>query len=501
MINMQRILNTIILISTIHVSATAMASGTEVGDTIRLDLDRTIALARTRSVEASTALNELRTSYWQYRTFRAELLPEITFRATVPSYNRRFSSYQNSDGSYSFVHDDNLYLTGSISLSQRIWLTGGTVSLTSSLDWRRQLSGVKNNSFMSIPVALTLNQPLFAVNDVKWDRKIEPVRYEEALANFISDTEAVAMTAVNYYFELLLAKENVACSRQNMNNAEKLLEVAKAKRSMGQISENDLLQIELSLLTARSELTENESTLRSSTFQLASFLGFDDSRPIELEMPGRLSENPVVYAEALDYAMQNNAFSKNIRRRQLEADYDVAKAKGDMKQINLIAQIGYTGTDRDISDAYRNLRDNRVVEIGVAIPILDWGKRRAAVKVAESRRELTENTLRKESMDFNRNLFVLVERFNNQKEQLRLADRASEIATRRYETNVETFMVGRISTLDLNDSQESKDSARRKDINELFYYWYYYYQLRNITLWDFENARPIEADIETILRN
>ena len=37
---------------------------------------------------------------------------------------------------------------------------------------------------------------------------------------------------------------------------------------------------------------------------------------------------------------------RNLRRRQLEADYQVAKAKGDMRQITLYAQVGYTGTDK-----------------------------------------------------------------------------------------------------------------------------------------------------------
>jgi len=61
-------------------------------------------------------------------------------------------------------------------------------------------------------------------------------------------------------------------------------------------------------------------------------------------------------------------------------------------------------------------------------------------------------------------------------------------------------MIGRISTLDLSDSQANKDSARSKQLQELFYYWYYFYQLRSITLWDFSRDNPIEADIDRIVR-
>ena len=205
--------------------------------------------------------------------------------------------------------------------------------------------------------------------------------------------------------------------------------------------------------------------------------------------------------ETDSFVDENNPFMHNVQRRQLEADYKVAQAKGAMREVTLFAQVGYTGADRTFGRSYRDLRDNQVVEVGVSIPLVDWGKRRAAVKVAESERELAANTLRKETLDFNSNLFILVERFNNQAEQLRLADRASEIAGRRYDTNVETFMIGRISTLDLSDSQANKDSARSRQLEELFYYWYYFYQLRSITLWDFSRNAPIDADIENLIKN
>lgn len=469
-------------------------------DTIRISLADAIARARSHSVDASAALNELRSAYWQYRTYRAELLPEISFNGTIPAYSKRYSSYQESDGSYRFVPNDNLQLSGELSLSQRIWFTGGTLSLRSSLDYMRQLSGDKYNNFMSIPVALTLRQPLFAANDIKWKRRIEPVRYAEARARFMSETEEVAMEAIRLFFNVLMAADKLACSRQNLDNARKLYEVAQAKRRMGQISENDLLQIELTLLQAQSDVSNDDSDLRSASFRLSSFLDFEEGTVIMPLEPERLHDVSVGYAQALDRATENNPFMHNVQRRQLEADYKVAQAKGAMREVTLFAQVGYTGADRTFGRSYRDLRDNQVVEVGVSIPLVDWGKRRAAVKVAESERELAANTLRKETLDFNSNLFILVERFNNQAEQLRLADRASEIAGRRYDTNVETFMIGRISTLDLSDSQANKDSARSKQLEELFYYWYYFYQLRSITLWDFSRNAPIDADIANIIK-
>lgn len=467
----------------------------------KITLDEAILLARSQSVDAAMALNELKSAYWEYRSYKANLLPEVNFTATLPSYNKRYSAYQQSDGSYTFVRNNNIGMSGELSITQNIWLTGGTLSLNTSLDFLRQVDGNVGNRYMSVPVALTLNQPIFGVNSMKWNRKIEPLRYAEARARFLSETEEVAMLAVQYFFNLLETREKVNIAKQNLANAEKLYEVAQAKRKMGQISENDLLQIELNTLTARQSLTSNESSMKNAMFQLRSFLDIEENVEIEPLMPEEISLDAVNYDEVRTKAMYSNAHAKNIRRRQLEADYAVAKAKGNLRKVNLFAQIGYTGTNNQLAESYRGLKDNQVVEIGISIPILDWGKRKGQVKVAQSNREVVQSRLKKESIDFYQNLFILVERFNNQREQLNLAQRADEIAQRRYNTNVQTFMVGKISTLDLNDSQENKDAARQEYINALFYYWYYYYQIRSITLWDFAGNYSINADFEKIVKS
>lgn len=465
-----------------------------------ITLEEAIIMARSQSVDAAVALNELKSAYWQYRTFRANLLPEINFNATIPSYNKSYSAYQLEDGSYTFVRNNFIQMNGSLAVNQNIWLTGGTLSLETSLDFLKQLDGAKDNRFMSVPVALTLNQPIFGVNNIKWNRKIEPVRYQEAKASFMSATEQVAMNTINRFFNLLMSRENVNIAQQNLKNAEKLHEIAKVKRQMGQISENDLLQLELNLLNARSTLTNMESEMKSNMFQLRSFLGIEENVNLDPVIPLDIPSAIIQYDDVLEKALANNSFSKNIRRRQLEADYAVAQAKGDMREISLFARVGFTGTGDRFNGAYDPLKDNQVVEIGFKIPILDWGKRRGQVKVAESNREVVESRLRQETQNFSQDIFILVERFNNQYQQLDIAKIADNIAQRRYDTNVETFLIGKISTLDLNDSQTKKDESRQDYIQQLFYYWYYYYQLRSVTLWDFANGTGIDADIEKIVK-
>lgn len=470
-------------------------------DTLRLTLEDCIVMARRQSVDAAVALGELKSAYWEWRSYKADLLPEVSLSANVPTYNKRYSTYQREDGTHSYVRNDFMEVDGSLYVSQKIWPTGGTLSVESSLDWLRQMSGETSggkNQFMSMPIALTLSQPLFGVNSVKWNRRIEPLRYREAKASFLAETEQVAMRAISLFFNLLLANENVHIAEQNLQNAEKLYEVAKAKREMGTISQNDVLQMRLNMLNAQSSLTSTESSRKARMFELKAFLDVEeDILPI---VPEEIPEVTLVYQDVLNHALENNAFATTMRRRQLEADYSVAYAKGNQRSVTLYAQVGYTGTASRMNEAYRNLLSKEVVQVGVSLPLLDWGKRRGQVKVAESNREIVRNQVRQQSQEFNQNLFVLTEQFNHQRQQLRIAEEADTIAQRRYHTNVETFKIGSISTLELSDAQTAKDEARQNWLAQLFNYWYYYYQLRSITLWDFERNQNINVDFDKIVR-
>ena len=470
-------------------------------DTLRLTLEDCIVMARRQSVDAAVALGELKSAYWEWRSYKADLLPEVSLSANVPTYNKRYSTYQREDGTHSYVRNDFMEMDGSLYVSQKIWPTGGTLSVESSLDWLRQMSGETSggkNQFMSMPIALTLSQPLFGVNSVKWNRRIEPLRYREAKASFLAETEQVAMRAISLFFNLLLANENVHIAEQNLQNAEKLYEVAKAKREMGTISQNDVLQMRLNMLNAQSSLTSTESSRKARMFELKAFLDVEeDILPI---VPEEIPEVTLVYQDVLNHALENNAFATTMRRRQLEADYSVAYAKGNQRSVTLYAQVGYTGTASRMNEAYRDLLSKEVVQVGVSLPLLDWGKRRGQVKVAESNREIVRNQVRQQSQKFNQNLFVLTEQFNHQRQQLRIAEEADTIAQRRYHTNVETFKIGSISTLELSDAQTAKDEARQNRLAQLFNYWYYYYQLRSITLWDFERNQNINVDFDKIVR-
>lgn len=472
-------------------------------DTVTVSLHEAIRVGTSQSVEYQVARNEYISSYWEHRTYRSELLPEVALNGTLPYYSKSYNQLQREDGSYTYVSNDYSRVDGGLSITQNIPWTGGTISVKSSLERLQQYGENGSTRFMSVPASVRLDQPIGGFNRVKWLQRIEPVKFREARLRLVSEMEEVAVTAIEHYFNLLLGQINLEIARQNLANSEKLYHIAQAKREIGQMSETDLQQLKISLLKAESAMIETEASLNSRMFQLRSFLGYGEEVVLKPEMPEALSGDiPVLsYNEVLGLALENNAFTQNIQKRILEASREVSRAKADRWGVTLYASYGYSGQEKKISQAYNsnNLRGDQEVRLGVSIPLLDWGKRKGKVAVAKANLDVLEARIEKEQLDFNQDIFLRVQNFNNQPLQLQLARETDQIAQQRYHTSVEAFILGKIDVLNLNDSQSSKDEARRNYIEQLFRLWSYYYQLRSLTLFDFTNGRTITVDYDSLV--
>ena len=64
----------------------------DIANAAEITLDEAVLPARARSVDAVVALNQPDTSYRSSPTYRADLLPEMTFNATIPSYRKSDSN-------------------------------------------------------------------------------------------------------------------------------------------------------------------------------------------------------------------------------------------------------------------------------------------------------------------------------------------------------------------------------------------------------------------------
>ena len=468
-------------------------------DTLALSLDEALEIGRQQSLDSKESMNTLRIAYWQYRNYKAGLYPNISLDGTIPSLNRSLSSYQQSNGVYKFVRNNYLTEDIAVNVTQAIPFTGGTLRLQSSIQRMDQLGQSNVGSFLTIPFALRLEQPLLSYNPYKWDRKIEPVRYEKSRTEYVADMENVNITTVTCYFDFLMSASQRKTTLQNLETAKRLYSIALEKADMGLLSRSELMQLHVSMLNAESKLIEAEHDYSEKMHILRNHLGLDDTVEIVPQLPYAKSLENIDSGIIWEKALSNNPLYKDFEVRLLEAEENMVKAKRErLPDISLNVAVGNTGSDQKFLQSYTGLQNLQVASIGVSIPILDWGKRKGNFELARSRYSLLKDRVAKEENDFRESVRTLISNIMDQPRLLELSHSADSIAQERYSIALEQFTLGDIGVIDINYAEQEKDAARQNYISQLYLSWLFYYNLRYVTLYDFDNHRDLVFDEETI---
>lgn len=459
-------------------------------DTLRLTLDEAVALARKQSPQAVAARHQYRAAYWNWRSFKADYLPSLTFSSNS-QLNRSISPVTLPDGTDSFVHRNQLLNDGSMTINQNIAPLGGSVFVQSGLQ-RLDIFSENQYSFKSTPVVVGYSQNLFGYNYLKWNKRIEPVRYSTAQKHYAETLELVASEAAMKFFQLATAQSNLRSASYNYANADTLFSYAKGRYEIGTITENEMLQLEINYLSEQTNRLNARIEMDDRIQDLRSFLGITDNVEIVVEVSEAVPHFTVPVDDALQLARQNSPDMELLALQKLQSESAVAYAKASRGfKADLYMQFGLSQTDRSFANVYHNPLNQQLVSLGIRIPILDWGVGRGRVEVAKSNLEKVKIDIAQARTDFDSNVIKLVKQFNLQADKVAIAQKTSVRAARRNDVAYRLYLLGKSTVLDLNAATAEKDRSQRDYIRELQNYWSLYYGLRSITGWDFEKNSPI----------
>src|SRR5882762_6508991 len=241
-------------------------------DTIRLTLEQVVSMARERSIASKQAATVRETKYWQWRTYRSNYQPQLSLNGTLPGYTKTFTQVLQPNGTIQFqpVHNDNSSLN--LSFSQSIAATGGTIYGTTQLQ-RFDDFDRKNVLYNGVPYGIGYTQPLWQFNSLKWDNKIEPLKYNESKQVYIESMEQVSITASGYFFDLLLAQVNLQVAETNLVNTQNIQRIANEKLDLGKISKNEILQLKLEQLKAQKAVGIAKRDMQIATLNLRAYTG------------------------------------------------------------------------------------------------------------------------------------------------------------------------------------------------------------------------------------
>ncbi|WP_205501873.1 TolC family protein [Rufibacter psychrotolerans] len=459
-------------------------------NTRRLSLAEVIKMAREQSPSYQQALTQLENRTWQFQTYKSNYLPQLALYATLPSYTKDYERVTDPNtGEIRFVGVQSAVSSGHLELKQNIGLTGGVVSIDSKL---QRIDNNGRHSYASNPVVVTIRQPIFNHNGLKWDRRTEPLRYEEAKRNFWEEMERIAVRATDLYFSQLQSQISYDIAQKNVANNDTLFKIAQARFYNAKISVNELLQLELSLLTSRQSLEQARLDIETTTLRLKTYLGITDTYPIRLVAPDQIPQFEVDEEMALKQARENRSRVIGIKREELDAErnLDWAEASSGVN-ADLFLQYGLTQRAESLGPVYEDPTSQQRINVGFSVPLMDWGRNKSRIGTAKANLKLVKANLEQQRVSFEQDVYLQVKRFKMLREQMKIAQQANGLAERRYLGAKDRYLNGKIGILDLNQAATERDSARRSYVSSLRNFWDAYYNLRLQTLYDFETNQPL----------
>lgn len=449
-------------------------------------LDYIIERAKSQSPAAKQAETRKENRYWQYRFFRSNYNPQLAISGNIPGYTKDFLQNRLDDGSISFIDREQTSSSLNLGLVQPIALTGGNISVNSRVNQFNDRS--RNvNQFNTTLVNVALEQPLLMFNPLKWDKRTEPLRFEESKREYVEEMEFIASQAVTLYFDYMDAQVNFQIAAFNLANNDTIYNIEKGRYNIGNTSEDKLLQVELQLLRSQQDVQQAKLDLQTSRLQLRTFIGLNEIEDFDLLLPENLPVFLISEELALDYAKANRADFIAFERRKREAEREVARARGEQYQTSFTASFGLNSAGNSFENSYLNPNNQQRFNVGLNVPLVTWGRNEARTKTALANEKLTEYVIAQEELNFEQEIITQVRQFEVLRYQIEIAKKSDQVAQKRYEVAQNRYLIGKIDITNLNIALNEKDTAKRSYLSALRSFWIAYFDLRRLTLYDFAN--------------
>lgn len=469
-------------------------------DVPALTLEKAIVLASDSSLAAFKAKNLYLSGYWEYRTFKAERLPSVSLTTTPVSYSnnivKRYDYVNNIDV---YKSQKTIYSEGNISINQNVDLTGGMFYVDTELGYLKNMGYSESEQYTSVPLRIGYSQKLFGYNDFKWDKKLEPLKYEKVKKQLVYNLEKIAEQTTSYFFAVASANKEYELALKNINNCDTLYRIGEERYKIGSISQSDLLTLKLNKINAQSALGNTFLYLQKCKFNLSNYLHIENSENVDVIIPEGEPNVLVDKDKAVRQALENNPIFLEQQESILSGEQALEQAiKNARFSATFSASVGYNKASDNFANAYSNPLRQDVISVGLSVPIVDWGVRKGKVNVAKRNLEAVRITAQQGILSFRQDVMSAVDEYKLRREQVKFASEARDIANQALEKSKKLFQIGKADVNVVNTTISKQMEAESNFVSALSNLWICYYTLRKLTLYDFEYSKTISTRFEDI---
>lgn len=385
--------------------------------------------------------------------------------------------------------EENKMASGSLIISQPIRQTDGTIILRNNLAYQDNYSeandtrnkGFNNNFYIEF------SQPLFTYNRTKMNLERNQLSLENAILAYSVQMLNLEMRVTQAFYFIYQKQMALQIAKEEYENQVVSKNIIESKVDAGLSAIEELVQAELNLATSKSNLDNKQVDLDNQKDQFKIMLGMSIYEDIRVEADVEYKPVLIDLAKAIDNGTKERM---ELRQRKIDITY----AKFDLVQssatnefrADMSLSLGLMGNNEKFMNIYDRPTKSPVFGITFAIPIFDWGERRARIKAARAELQTQEINLENEQNDIVLNLRKVYRNLQNLIIQIDIAEKNQKNAQLTYEINLERYKNGDLTSMDLNRYQTQLSEKKMDLSNALINYKLELLNMKILSLWDFE---------------
>lgn len=428
----------------------------------------------------------------RFENYKKSFLPSIQVNFNPLNFNRSMRLLQNSyDGDYSNIEDYSNTSSMDLSINQNIGLTGGKLSVSSSLGFLREFSR-NNNSYSTTPIYIGYNQPLWgARQQYKYKQMLQHLQYDLASKNYCTSISGIQQEILSLYLNAILYNLEINLSQKNLQIGDTLLQLAIIKHADGYITEYDFNEIELQQFENRYSHERAMQNYEEALFKLSSKLEITDA--ITLMQPDGKTLPILDEGSVIGYIQQNNPQILSQEKQRIQAAYIQYQARmATLFNGTLSFNYGSNQYAETLKGAYSHPNSRQAISVGFSIPAFQWGINRNKRRIADNEYESTLLELQNSQSNFEEQVKTQINTYNYTINLYYLAENRYRLAQEQYRLAIEKFALDKASVYELVSASERQYTIMKEYYVATKSLFIGYYALRHLALYDFVLEKKLE---------
>ena len=295
--------------------------------------------------------------------------------------------------------------------------------------------------------------------------------YTEFVSGNIEKNQQEILFDVTQAYELaLIARENKVFMDELVDATEQLLEQQNILFETGLIAEEDVDQINFSLLQAKT----NQSAAKFSYENAIALVKMTMAYPMDEEI--KLTDNlndlveDLFNLQSTTGSIQENIDLDLLKKRKALSEYELKNTRyANLPSLSTFFnhQYNYFSNDFDIFDTSKEWFDQTVVGLQVSIPIFSSGQRWAKTQQAKIEVEQREYEIKELERGLQLQEVQYRNDFQSAREKLLLQEKNVELAQRIYDNSLVKSEIGKESSIIVTQKYNQLVSAQTQYTNAM----------------------------------